>query len=388
MIATHVEPRKLIVLLAGAAWLFTFQDVQARFMRLDLEKVPLQRLLTNLRAQAEKNPKNAQVRLNLARAHAMAYALKVDTADIWKGKEQDGIWFGYTPAFVPFTAKPTKDADKRKIAHEHLDSAIRWYRETLKLDPKNLTARLGLAWAIDQAGRKEAAIKAYREVIESAWTKEKELKLGRLGGNYVTAEAAGYLIALLDPATDQTEIKELRQRASQLQKLPRPVTPIVVPLRDGLTVRDLEDRTARVLFDADGSALPRRWTWITREAGWLVFDQKGERKIASGLQLFGNVTFWMFWANGYEALRALDANGDGWLTGRELEGLAVWQDVNGDGICDANEVKSLAELGIVALSCRYQIDPHHPDRIAFAPNGVVFRDGRRRPTFDIVLQPR
>jgi hypothetical protein len=85
-------------------------------------------------------------------------------------------------------------------------------------------------------------------------------------------------------------------------------------------------------------------------------------------------------------LSALDADGDGWLTGKELGGLAIWQDKNGDGICDPGEVKSLAEWGIVALSCRYQIDSAHPDRIPFSPMGVRFRDGRSRSSYDVILR--
>ncbi len=110
--------------------------------------------------------------------------------------------------------------------------------------------------------------------------------------------------------------------------------------------------------------------------------------MTSGLQLFGNVSFWLFWDNGYEALSALDDNGDGQLTGKELDGLAIWHDANGNGICDPGEVRPLSDYGIVALSCRYERDPAHPDRICFSPRGVVFADGSTRPSFDLVLKSR
>jgi hypothetical protein len=76
------------------------------------------------------------------------------------------------------------------------------------------------------------------------------------------------------------------------------------------------------------------------------------------------------------------------LTHDELKGLALWHDANGDGVCDPGEVKPLSEYGIVAVSCRYERDPSHPDRIAFSPRGVTFANGRTRPTFDLILQPR
>jgi len=362
----------------------------ATYLRPDLENVPVEKLVANIQKVVDNKPKDAAVRLNLARVHAMAYALKTDSTQVRKvkGELENQAWFGYEPRHVPFVAKPTDDADKKKAAKEHLDKAIALYKEAVKLAPDNLTARLGLAWCLDQAKETKEAIKAYRDVIEDAWKKEKDLKAAPLGWHSVTAEAAGYLIPLLDAKTDENEIKTLKERGEQMQKVPRPITPIVVPLRDGLSARDLEDRAARVRFDADGTGLKQQWTWITKDAAWLVYDQRGDKQITSALQLFGNVTFWLFWENGYQALAALDADGDGLLTGKELEHLALWHDANGDGICDPGEVKSLAEWGIVAVSCRFEIDSRHPDRIAFSPRGVIFRDGNARPTFDIMLRRR
>src|SRR5262249_23975762 len=153
------------------------------------------------------------------------------------------------------------------------------------------------------------------------------------------------------------EIKELAELRQKMQKLPRPITPLVVPLRDGLGARDLVDLRASVPFDADGSGVKQRWTWITKDAGWLGYDHKKTGKVDSALQLFGGVTFWMFWEDGYRALGALDADGDGWLTGAELDGLAVWVDANGNGVVDAGELRSLSALGITALACRAHAGP-------------------------------
>ena len=162
---------------------------------------------------------------------------------------------------------------------------------------------------------------------------------------------------------------------------------IAIPLADGLTAADIENRAAKVAFDADGSGLRREWTWINAKAAWLVHDPKRTGKVTSALQMFGGVTFWLFWETGYDALAALDDNGDGKLTGKELDGLALWHDANGNGGCDAGEVKPLAEYGITALACKYERDRSHPDNIAFAPAGVTFANGRTRPTFDLVLHP-
>jgi hypothetical protein len=381
-------PVRLCRLAAALLAVAVASRADAMFIRPDLEKVPVERLTKNLQDLADASPKDVVLRFNLARAHAMAFALKTDSTDIWKGKPERGAWFGFTPKHVPFTALPAKDDAAKKAAKEHLDKALAAYDATLKIDPTYLPAQLGRAWLIEQSGDKEGAIKAYRTVIENGWQKEKDLRGGPLGGNFITTEAAGYLTPLLDKEKDKDEIKTLQERTAKLAKLPRPVTPIAVPLRPGLTARDLEDLNASVAFDADGTGLKTRWTWITPQAGWLVYDPKASGQVTSALQMFGNVSFWMFWENGYEALRALDDDGDGELTGKELAGLAIWHDANGDGVCDPGEVRPLSDYGIVAVSCRWQRDPSHPDRIAWSPVGVRFRDGSTRPTFDLILKPR
>jgi hypothetical protein len=374
----------LLSVAVASAW--TAPPCQARYIRPQLSEVPIDKLLENLQALATKSPKDAKIRLNLARAHAMAYSSKADKVEIWTGKEADGVWFGYEAKYVPFMPKTSDDGARNVWARDHLAKAVDRYKETVALDPKSSAGQLGLAWCLEQAKQKGEAIAQYRAIIRDGWMREKDLKSLGLGGHTVTVEAAGYLIPLLDAEKDRAEITELKERVAQLQKLPRPVTPIVIPLRDGLSAADLVNPRARVRFDADGSGLHEQWTWFTRDAGILVYDPNGKKSVTSALQWFGNVTFWMFWDNGYEALNALDDNADGVLTGRELAGLAVWIDANGNSICDPGEVKTLAELGIVSLSCRYTIDTAHPDAIPYSRAGVTFRNGTTRPTFDVILR--
>lgn len=376
-----------VIFLVGLAWVQLLHRVDARHMMPDLVNVPVERLITNLESLARNNPKNVEALLNLARAHAMAYAQRTETVQVWKGRENQGVWFGYDPPHVPFTVKPMDDNTRLKAAKAHLARAIELYAQVVELAPDNLAAALGEAWCIEQSGQKRKAIRKYRKVISAAWEKEKELKEGDLGWHAVTAEAAGYLIPLLDKDKNKSEINTLKKRIKKLEMVRRPITPVVIPLREDLMARELEDHSANVVFDADGTGLQKRWTWITRDAGWLVYDRRHTGKVASALQFFGSVTFWMFWENGYRALAALDDDGDGMLAGRELEGLAIWQDLNGNGISESGEVKPLAEWGIVALSCRYVTDIKRPDRIAYSPCGVFFRDGSNRPTYDIVLHP-
>jgi tetratricopeptide (TPR) repeat protein len=375
-------------LLPSLALLAVSLPASAEFAKVDTEKVPVERLLKNLQESVDRNPKDAKAILNIARAHAMAFSLRSGELEV-VSKDPDRLWFGYEPDLVPFNrVVPTVDPEKLKAAKSHLAAALKAYDDAIAQAPDDLIAQLGRAWLLTQTEKKSDAIEPLRKVIEKGWDQDRKAQ-GWFGSHRgIAAEAAGYLIPLLDAAKDKAEIDTARARVDEMNKLPRMVTPIAVPLRDGSTASDLENRAARVHFDADGSGRRMEWTWITRDAAWLVYDPRRSGRITSALQLFGNVSFWMFWETGYDALSALDDNHDGQLTGKELEGLALWQDSNGDGISDAGEVQSLSDYGVTAISCRRQRDLAHPDQIAWSPSGVTFRDGTTRPTYDLVLHTR
>jgi len=365
----------LVVFLAATSPAF------GRFVGVDVERVPVARLIENLQQIAKDNPTSVEAQLNLGRAHGMAYAQKSDPLTVPKA------YHGMEPPAVSFgDVTTTADATLGAAAQAHLEAALKAYRQASELDKDNLVIHLGLAWLTEQAGRKDDAVKQYRTIAAEAWEKEKGLTMLGLGGQTLTGEVASYLVPLLDAEKDKREIETLKDQVATLGKLPYPVTPIAVPLADGLTAADLEAPDARVTFDVDGSGLGRGWSWITPKAAWLVSDPKLDGKINSGRQLFGNVTFWMFWNNGYAPLAALDDNRDGILTGNELADLALWRDANGNGMADPGEVKPLSAYGIVALSYKWQTLNDQPDQIAFSPNGVVFQDGKTRPTFDLVLK--
>lgn len=372
-------------LLSLALLLVVALPADARYRRPELANVPMERVIANLAKEAEAKPKDAAAKFKLARAYAMAYGSKKEEVQVRAGQENE-LWFGFEPKNQPVQAAPTEDKKVEEAARAQLVKAIAAYEAGLQLDSANLVGRLGYAWCLDQAKRTKDALAEYRKVIEAGWKKEGALMHAGLGFHSITAEAASYAIPLMDATADAAEIKELKSRIAKMEALPRPITPIAIPLRAGLDVRGIEDREATIAFDADGSAKTnQRWTWIKPTAGWLVMDKRGQGKIESGLQLFGNVTFWMFWSNGYEPLAALDDNGDGELRGRELAGLAIWCDANSNGVSEPGEVRPLSAHGIVALSCRYEVDAAHPDRIEFSRTGVTFADGTTRPSWDVKL---
>ena len=365
-------------LVAGAA--------SAIFMMPDLENVPIERVTANLQRLTEESPKNVDLRVNLARVHAMAFARHVDSVSVFRSGQAAGTpFFGFEPGHRQLEVLKAGDAAAAALAAKHLKAALAAYRAALLLDPDHPVAGLGLGWTLIQAGETGPAKDALRHVIEKAWPAEAK-QTSRWQGRTVVEEAAFYLMPLLDPAADARELATLRGRLAELQKGGRMITPIAVPLRTGLTSQDLMDADAAVLFDADGSGIAKRWTWITPDAAWLVFDRRATGQVTSALQLFGSVTFWLFWHNGYEALSSLDDDGDGRLRGAELEGIALWHDRNADGVSDRGEVQTLAAHGIAAISTAFELDACHPDRIAWSPRGVTFTDGSTRPTFDLILR--
>src|SRR6185436_19299666 len=76
------------------------------------------------------------------------------------------------------------------------------------------------------------------------------------------------------------------------------MTPIFVPLTAERSLTSFVSPTAHVRFDFTGQGLPLEGGWITKNAAWLVWDPRDKRRITSGFQLFGSVTWLTPWRNG------------------------------------------------------------------------------------------
>lgn len=355
----------------------------AMFIMVETKKVPVERLAQNIEKQLGDKPDDTALRLNLARLYAMAYALKVTEFDARPKGGQLEAWFGHTPSHLPGPVRPASTREHEQRAQADLTRALALYQDVITRSPENFVAHIGYAWALEQASRKTDAVAEYRKVIELALPGDRKQQHIMVGQEPATIEAAARLKVLLDPVKDAKELAALQAIVMELEQMPRAITPVAIPLKAGSTAAPL-DRDARVLFDADGSGIPRRWTWIEKDAGWLVYDSDGSGEITSALQWFGNVTFWLFWSNGYQALGALDDDGDGELRGGELRNLAIWRDRNQNGVSEKGEVRSLAAHGIVALSCGH-VDSDGDSVAAHSPRGVTFSDGTTRPSYDVIL---
>jgi tetratricopeptide (TPR) repeat protein len=191
-----------------------------------IKEVPVAEVLETLTALAEASPKDALIRHRLARTHAEAYSRKSGTVKVMPGKESEGVWFqlnpGQFPPHIPFVVSRVDDPVKLKAASEHLERAIARYREVLQLEPENLSARLGLAWCLEQAGDKAKAIAEFRETIDAAWIKEIEFRPADWKMNSIVREGSKLLAAILDKQADAQEIKALHQRDEQIYHQNRP----------------------------------------------------------------------------------------------------------------------------------------------------------------------
>jgi hypothetical protein len=363
----------------------------AMYIMPDLDTVPIERVVANLERMISEDPANIEVRVNLARLHSMAYAsaqsteVRVRRNDDPKSKGQP--FFGYDPPHVQPLVGPA-NPERVAVARAHLAKAIEAYRAVLALAPRHAVAAIGLGWTLKESGDKAAAIAQLRQAADLGWYHDSPSGSSLGDQRSLTEEAVQYLIPLLDQVKDAAEIATLNSRVSDLRRRPRAITPIAIPLRAGVAADELIDANRRVAFDLDGSGIAKKWQWLTTDAAWLVHDHRGTGQITSALQLFGNVTFWAFWENGYHALRAMDDDGDGEISGREREGLALWHDRNSNGLSDRGEVRPLTAWGIASLSTSYEYDARHQHEIAWSPRGVAFTNGEVRPTFDLVMSTK
>jgi tetratricopeptide (TPR) repeat protein len=325
----------------------------------------------------------SQLRYAIGRVHSMAYAMQIVALEVTREGGRPFFGYGSQGILPPEEIRVPTNSEGIQKAKAHIEQAIQQYRLALNLNTNNLAAQFGLAWCLDQTDDKSGARIAYRIALEQAWAREKEQKSFHALQASFTKEVADCLEKLLDPVRDKDELAKLNEIRALVSRKGRAVTPIIIPVEADSNLQDLVNSTAAVTFDLDGSGLPRQWGWITPKAAWLVYDREGTGRITSGLQLIGGVTFWVFWSNGYEALAALDDNGDGELHGAELTGLALWHDANSNGLSEPGEVKPLSHWNITALSCRYET---HATRIPFSPLGVTFNDGSTRPSYDWIAR--
>jgi hypothetical protein len=294
---------------------------------------------------------------------------------------------------------------------EHLSEAVASFQKAMKLDLKNGLFALGLGSAYEQfadwndtekiadlpeslrGNLREAARAQYLLAWKLAYptdAKARSLPIEGLSG-LVSHEAGRAFIRLAEAGKNalSTEEKSLlskvRAGVEKLEKLPTGgVTPMVFSLTPRKALDEHLQPAAAVEFDLTGLGLHSRWSWIQPDLALLVWDPLDRRTITSGQQLFGNYTWQIFWPTGYDALRVLDENEDGELSGTELHGLSAWFDRNGDGRSTRDEVTPLLQLGVRKFAV---VATAHDGLYPMNPHGVTLSDDRTVPSWDWVAKP-
>jgi hypothetical protein len=334
------------------------------------QQVPVDRLLTNAIEDLRQHPDDAAREYLVGRLYSLKFSQQ-KTARVVSGKLADS---GDPPRTAPGPLVPedVKDAEE-SIAH---------YRRAVELDPKSALDHFSLAWMMQEYSRHsnehaalvDQALPEYRLAYHLAL--QEDLKQSYHFSALLSEQAGTAVVSILktrkpDPAI-QTEIAEVSRNVKILHDKPLAITPVIFAPHPGARLEELTSSTTRVRFDIDGFDDHRTWTWLQPTTCILVWDPQHTGRIASGRQLFGSVTWWMFWRDGFEPLAALDDNRDGKLTAAEISGIAVWRDANGNGVSDPGEVIPAEQFGIAEIAVR--------------GGGITLRDGTVLPMFDWVPQ--
>lgn len=136
-------------------------------------------------------------------------------------------------------------------------------------------------------------------------------------------------------------------------------SPLVLDLNgDGVQTTDLQEESVR--FDVSNSGVLLETAWVSKHDGLLALDLNGDGLINNGSELFGNSTVLLgdeglLAADGWSALAQYDSNADGRIDAQDeiYAALLVWQDANGDGISDADELRTLAEQAIASINLKH-----------------------------------
>ncbi len=131
----------------------------------------------------------------------------------------------------------------------------------------------------------------------------------------------------------------------------RYMDPIVLDLAgDGLDLRSIEDG---VVYDIKGDGSEVQTGFVQGDDALLFFDSDGNGYCSSGTELFGNQEGD---ANGFAELSKYDENNDGVINSDDsvYKDLKVWNDLNGDGKSQVDEIRTLEEAGVSELSLEYE----------------------------------
>jgi hypothetical protein len=364
--------------------------------------VHLKLAIQNLNKAIELRPNSARYRLTLACALEAGTSM-ITTTDAWPlcpvpkvaGENKDPVWL------LKDTREQFERARKDPSALENVIARLSgpdWGRHsrditvTIAHQHRDIPEYKDIAEKIRVADWNVQITEQYFTAMCLALPSDgKAEQLPIWGGmeDWISFEAGSNFVRVVEARgpqpTEAVRLKVAKATVQAFKELPHPkaITPIVFGLRAG-SLSDLIGDT-QVDFDLDGTARPQSWQWVNPDTAILVWDPEANGRITSGRQLFGSVSWWLFFDDGYQALDALDDNRDGHLSGSELIGIAAWSDRNSDGVSGPGEVQPVTTLGVSVISCRATgFAGASPANQA----GIEMTDGRLLPTYDWISAGR
>src|SRR4051794_38571270 len=165
-----------------AAVCFVSPGAKAMFVRYETQRVPIERMFTNLQQRLAQNTNNFELTYDLARLHSMLYATKLVSIGVTTNDGRPQFYSPGTDRGVPSDVCLRESPAGRADALRHLTNAMQLYQRAIVLLKNStntvdkewlvLPLELGYAWCLDQAGSRKAALAAYRRVLALAWKKE------------------------------------------------------------------------------------------------------------------------------------------------------------------------------------------------------------------------
>ncbi|MGJ7582287.1 Ig-like domain-containing protein [Variovorax sp. RHLX14] len=128
------------------------------------------------------------------------------------------------------------------------------------------------------------------------------------------------------------------------------VSPFVPPVALDLS-RDGEITYSDVAVNVRGDGMTKTSAWVESRDGVLIWDKYHDGKVHDSSQ-YAFAQYLAGAKTDLEGLTAFDTNGNGKLDAGDSvwNEMRVWQDLNGNGISDAGEVKTLAAWGMTSIN--------------------------------------
>ena len=146
-----------------------------------------------------------------------------------------------------------------------------------------------------------------------------------------------------------------------------------------------------VRFDLDADGFAEYTAWPAAGDGVLVMDRDGSGVIENGREVVSENFAEGGFADSLDALISLDENGDGVLDRNDsaFAELQVWNDLNQDGVSQANELATLDQLGIRSFDlAAAMIEQSVDGQRVFAKSGAETNDGGVVDFYAIMLASR